>query len=405
MGAATGWWPPTWLVAADGGIFSFGDAGFYGNTYTLGLTGLGGARPLAARVVGIVPNLAPAPPLVAPSVALPSFVGETPVSGGSVSESGGVGPYTYAASGLPSGVALTPQGSFVGVPLDVAVTPVSGQASIEVRDATGQVAATSVDWTVAPPPQGAVAPMSYPYNWGGYLLAAQRAGAFTGVSASFVVPNPNSSASSTCSSSTPCVTSAWVGIDGNGTSSDLLQAGVAIGNTTVANEGLCAPAVGLAVCAWWEELPSPAVNLVGGGEALPVSPGNVVSVSLEEVSYEEWTITVADLTTGQQITVPGSGSIGYAGPAESAEWIVEAPTSGCGELPAEPTQQPIGFFHPVATTAPGVGVLQLQPLSFLDTSSQGLCAAGGVTTSSTTSTMSADPGSGPAFTVTPTTQP
>ena len=26
-----------WLVAADGGVFGFGDAGFYGNTYTIGL--------------------------------------------------------------------------------------------------------------------------------------------------------------------------------------------------------------------------------------------------------------------------------------------------------------------------------------------------------------------------------
>jgi len=45
-----------WLVAADGGVFTFGDAGFYGNTYTLGLTGLGGSRPLAAPVVGMVPT-------------------------------------------------------------------------------------------------------------------------------------------------------------------------------------------------------------------------------------------------------------------------------------------------------------------------------------------------------------
>ncbi|ACU54658.1 SpoIID/LytB domain protein [Acidimicrobium ferrooxidans DSM 10331] len=45
-----------WLVAADGGVFSFGDAGFYGNTYTRGFTGLGGAHPLPARVVALVPT-------------------------------------------------------------------------------------------------------------------------------------------------------------------------------------------------------------------------------------------------------------------------------------------------------------------------------------------------------------
>jgi len=45
-----------WLVGADGGVFTFGDAGFYGNTYTDGLTGLGGARPLFAPIVGIAPT-------------------------------------------------------------------------------------------------------------------------------------------------------------------------------------------------------------------------------------------------------------------------------------------------------------------------------------------------------------
>ncbi len=42
-----------WLVAADGGIFNFGDAGFYGNPYTYGITGLSGSRPLAAPIVGM----------------------------------------------------------------------------------------------------------------------------------------------------------------------------------------------------------------------------------------------------------------------------------------------------------------------------------------------------------------
>ncbi|MHB1519869.1 MAG: glycoside hydrolase family 25 domain-containing protein [Ferrimicrobium sp.] len=42
-----------WLVAADGGVFDFGNAGFYGSTYTDGLTGLSGAHPLNKPVVGI----------------------------------------------------------------------------------------------------------------------------------------------------------------------------------------------------------------------------------------------------------------------------------------------------------------------------------------------------------------
>jgi GH25 family lysozyme M1 (1,4-beta-N-acetylmuramidase) len=45
-----------WVVAQDGGVFTFGDAPFLGNTYTLGLTGLGGSRPLAKPVCGIAPT-------------------------------------------------------------------------------------------------------------------------------------------------------------------------------------------------------------------------------------------------------------------------------------------------------------------------------------------------------------
>jgi ribosomal protein L24E len=41
-----------WLVAKDGGVFDFGDAKFYGSTYTYGITGLKGAKPLAAPIVG-----------------------------------------------------------------------------------------------------------------------------------------------------------------------------------------------------------------------------------------------------------------------------------------------------------------------------------------------------------------
>ena len=42
-----------WLVAKDGGVFNFGDAGFYGNPYTDGLTGLSGSHPLSEPIVGM----------------------------------------------------------------------------------------------------------------------------------------------------------------------------------------------------------------------------------------------------------------------------------------------------------------------------------------------------------------
>ena len=42
-----------WMVGADGGVFNFGNAGFYGSTYSDGLSGLGGAHPLRSPIVGI----------------------------------------------------------------------------------------------------------------------------------------------------------------------------------------------------------------------------------------------------------------------------------------------------------------------------------------------------------------
>ncbi|WP_298445455.1 hypothetical protein [Ferrimicrobium sp.] len=41
-----------WLFAADGGVFNFGSAPFLGSTYDLGITGLKGSKPLTAPVVG-----------------------------------------------------------------------------------------------------------------------------------------------------------------------------------------------------------------------------------------------------------------------------------------------------------------------------------------------------------------
>jgi ribosomal protein L24E len=45
-----------YLVAADGGVFDFGAAKFLGSTYSYGITGLSGSKPLNAPIVGIVPT-------------------------------------------------------------------------------------------------------------------------------------------------------------------------------------------------------------------------------------------------------------------------------------------------------------------------------------------------------------
>jgi len=42
-----------WLVGADGGVFNLGGAGYYGSAYSKGYTGLGGSNPLPGKVVGM----------------------------------------------------------------------------------------------------------------------------------------------------------------------------------------------------------------------------------------------------------------------------------------------------------------------------------------------------------------
>ncbi len=51
--AAPGGGQGYWLAQAGGGVYSYGDAPFLGSTYSEGLSGLSGPRPLAAPIVGI----------------------------------------------------------------------------------------------------------------------------------------------------------------------------------------------------------------------------------------------------------------------------------------------------------------------------------------------------------------
>ncbi|ACU54889.1 Ig family protein [Acidimicrobium ferrooxidans DSM 10331] len=357
-----------WLVAADGGVFSFGDAGFYGNTYTLGLTGLSGSRPLAAPVVGIVPDLAPPPPLAidaqSASQALSQLAVASAVSA-TLSPTGGVPGYRWSASGLPAGLSLTSAGELVGVPLAAG----SGTATFSVTDSAGETATLSQAWTVA---IGSQTSQQVSQNWSGYALEGAARGSVTSVSTRFVVPTPQTT-STTCESSVPCDTSVWIGVDG-ATNSYLLQAGVAVGNQAFAGEGFCGSGAA-AECAWWEEItPSneqPAVPI--SPSALSVSPGDTMEVTITEVGADQWTITIADLTTAQQVTIGAATPISYGGPANSAEWIAEAPTvatsTGTCELPAEPSVT--SFLDPLAVATPGT-TFTLAPLAFSDSTASSI---------------------------------
>ncbi|HUA95372.1 MAG TPA: putative Ig domain-containing protein [Acidimicrobiales bacterium] len=93
---------------------------------------------------------------------------------------GGIAPYTWSASGLPSGLTLSPTGAIRGTPVAAGTTAIT----VEVRDAEDPAAAASAALTlvvgaamVSPPPSGESPECSgsatgSPASVGGYWLAA-----------------------------------------------------------------------------------------------------------------------------------------------------------------------------------------------------------------------------------------
>jgi hypothetical protein len=118
----------------------------------------------------------------------------------------------------------------------------------------------------------------------------------------------------------------WVGIGGLNNDQTLIQLGTeqdasATGATTY--------------YAWYEILPSDQVALPA--QQYPVRPGDVMGASLQCTasctvgSTQSWTVSITDYTAGWAWTMP---NVAYASSLGSAEWILEAPSSGQGlELP------------------------------------------------------------------------
>lgn len=143
-------------------------------------------------------------------------------------------------------------------------------------------------------------------NWSGYAAAS---GTYTGVGASWVVPQ------AAAGSGTISADATWVGIGGVA-SNDLIQAGTQaiFQNGTTSYE------------AWYETLP-------GNSTAVPLAihPGDAVTVSLDQISAGEWQAVIADGTTGQSYTA----SVAYASALSSAEWVEEMPSDARGFVPLD----------------------------------------------------------------------
>jgi Peptidase A4 family/Bacterial Ig-like domain (group 3) len=134
-------------------------------------------------------------------------------------------------------------------------------------------------------------------NWSGLIDSGPQ---FTGINATWIVPTVQASETTKASST-------WIGLDG--ASSDdptIIQTGTAQITSTRGSTSYFA---------WYELYPNASVEI---GE---VSPGDEMKDSIIEDSVGTWTISVADLTSGER----ASGEVSYDGPGASAEWVEEDP--------------------------------------------------------------------------------
>lgn len=163
----------------------------------------------------------------------------------------------------------------------------------------GQPAQPAPGDSPAPPYPVAPAGPGESRNWAGY---AATGGDFTAVSATWKVPTVTDDGGGLEGDAT------WVGIGGV-RSRDLIQAGT---DATIERDGVH-------YTAWIETLPQAEEPI-----SLAVSPGDTVSVSIAEQTDGEWTITIQNVTTGQNYET----TVAYTSTRSSAEWIEEAPSVG-----------------------------------------------------------------------------
>jgi len=148
-------------------------------------------------------------------------------------------------------------------------------------------------------------------NWSGYgaetNLTTPASNAVTSVSGSWFVPKVTGKATA--------FSSVWVGIDGFssnsveqlGTEQDTSRSGATF------------------YSAWWEMFPNPSITIT----SMTISPGDSISASVT-YSGGSFTLSMTDNTTGQSFSTTQSSAIAQR---SSAEWIVEAPSSGGRILP------------------------------------------------------------------------
>jgi hypothetical protein len=244
---------------------------------------------------------------------------------GQIVAQGGQSPYSLAflSGSLPAGLHFN-DGTITGTPN---ATPGDYQVSIGLSDSQSSpgTASETFNMEIAPSesnPNLSVAGTDSESVWGGYL--EQSTSPFSSVSGTFTVPTVRNTPQNSVSP--------WVGIDGYGTT-DIIQAGVtalAASNGTTSYE------------AWWQTETAPQ-------NQFDASPGDSIEVNIWQISSGHWEITLNDTTSGHGFATSAS----YAGPAATAEWIVETPAgSPATGYPATST------FSNLGVSQAGTGILE-----------------------------------------------
>jgi hypothetical protein len=152
-------------------------------------------------------------------------------------------------------------------------------------------------------------------NWSGYVgasnLSHPATDSVTAVSGSWAIPMLHSTTTTTYSAT-------WVGIDGF-SSSTVEQIGTAQNWVGKAQQNY----------AWFEMYPMGAYEIVG----FPTNVGDVITASVEYTGSNIFELQIENVTRKVYYTVPSSYTHSSSALRNSAEWIMEAPSSGSGVLP------------------------------------------------------------------------
>jgi hypothetical protein len=153
-------------------------------------------------------------------------------------------------------------------------------------------------------------------NWSGYVsvasLGATGIGTVTQVVGTWTVPTVTGPATGITYSSS------WVGLDGF--ASPTVEQ---IGTEHDYVDGVPQ------LYAWYEMFPAGSVEIVG----FPVSPGDSMSASVTYLGGGVFQLGMTNNTQGVSVLVPTADTTNVNALRSSAEWIVEAPSSGGGVLP------------------------------------------------------------------------